>query len=98
MVHESSSADIWYHDLITKVAVCSNYSYLVGKYIEEGNTTEALMCIEKQKQSCQDAICMLREEYFEKKRQEGNDATKDTASTVQRKDSKGNIAPIITCD
>lgn len=95
MVHESSSADIWYHDMITKVAICSNYSYLIEKYIEEGNTTEALICLEKQKTSCQDAICMLREEYFEKKRREGNDAG-NKASAVQRKDSKGNIAPVIT--
>lgn len=68
MVHDTTGLDNWHHDIVNHLSKASGFYSLSENLIEEGNYTEALVLMKKARSSQGCVLAMLKEDYWERKR------------------------------
>jgi hypothetical protein len=78
MVHEDTPLDNWYHEMVNKLTVAANFTRIATCDLKKGESvTEIVIMLEKATKSHEKMLCMLREDYIERKRLEKKDELQD---------------------
>jgi hypothetical protein len=68
MVHDITPLDNWHHEIGNELCIAANYVRSALRDLQEGNTTECLIALQKSLPHHEKISFLLKENYIERKR------------------------------